>query len=299
MRVGIRAPAAMIVAGLVIGTLATPDVSAPPPHANGFVLLAADLHVHSAFGDGTLPAWDIAREARRRGVDVVAITNHNQVFGAAWGRAVAQWIGGAMLMVGNEITAPSFHIVALGPVRTVDWRLPAAEIIGTIHALGGVAIAAHPVHDYSDYDPAALASLDGAEIAHPTMRAAGDADELRAFFERARQANTNLAPIGSSDFHVSEEIGECLTYVFAEDVSVGAVLNAIRAGRTVAQGVDGRLIGDASLVQAVQRFRRPPHVSERGTWERVAVAVTWTGLVLAVIGWPGPWRPGRNEPTQQ
>ncbi len=86
---GPRAVAALLVlAGLVLTmNAAAPAVRAREPKA-GYQVLAADFHVHSFPGDGVLPPWDLAVEARRRGLDAIALTNHNAMLLVA-PRAVA------------------------------------------------------------------------------------------------------------------------------------------------------------------------------------------------------------------
>lgn len=45
------------------------------------------------------------------------------------------------LYVGDEITAPGFHILGVGIDKHVTWKQSAAEVIEDIHQQGGVAIA--------------------------------------------------------------------------------------------------------------------------------------------------------------
>ena len=46
-----------------------------------------DLHTHSSASDGTDPPAEVMRRARERGVDVVALTDHDTVAGHAEARA--------------------------------------------------------------------------------------------------------------------------------------------------------------------------------------------------------------------
>ena len=65
-------------------------------------------------GDGFLPVWEIQKEAARRGIDVVAITNHNH--NLAW--RIAQSLGllaeYPLVIPGQELTTPTFHMAAVG-----------------------------------------------------------------------------------------------------------------------------------------------------------------------------------------
>jgi predicted metal-dependent phosphoesterase TrpH len=233
-------------------------------------VVAADLHVHSFLGDGAIAPWNLGREASRRGLDAIAITNHNQVFASRLGRWLSGWMGGAIILPGQEVTNPGHHVVAVGIRRAVDWTGPATEIIDSIHAGGGVAIAAHPEPVYwPAFGPQALASLDGAERLHPVIfhRPRGR-DELGEFARRAAAVRARpLAAIGSSDFHALALLGECRTFVFARELSEAAILEAIREGQTVAYAAGDPIPAFASLPPA-------PTIG-------AGAILTWLGL----LGW--------------
>src|SRR5262249_16018100 len=154
-------------------------------------------------GDGALTPWTLRDEARRAGLDVFAVTNHNRTFTARFAGWLASQSDGPILIPGEEGTALEYHLIAIGVDRTGTSRQPAAGAIGDVHGQGGVAIAAHPLPGFHGYDDdVTVAQLDGTEAAHP----AGDAHEeekFAAFFDRARRLNPRIAPIGSSDFHIS------------------------------------------------------------------------------------------------
>ena len=121
-------------------------------------------------GDGALPVWEIQREAARRGLDVIAITNHNDNRSFRLARATGQLQPYPIVIPGQELTTGGFHMAAIGVRTIVDPYLPAHEAIARIHAQGGVAIAAHPVsHSWTENDSEALRTLDGSEMAHPLL----------------------------------------------------------------------------------------------------------------------------------
>jgi hypothetical protein len=252
-----RASAALFVVGLLAGSWADPGGGPPPARVNGYRVLAADLHVHGFFGDGALPPWEIRKEARRRGLDVVALSNHNQIVA---GR-IDGWLSGTasdpIVVRAEEITSRHYHLVAIGITKAVGWDQPAGEAIAQVHAQGGAAIAAHPIRLFWDgFDPDASATLDGAEIAHPLIDGSAEARaELVGFFRRTRERNPDLAPIGSTDFHFRAPMGRCRTYVFARDLTGAAIVEAVRNGRTVAYDSEGHGYGDPALVEATDRLR--------------------------------------------
>jgi predicted metal-dependent phosphoesterase TrpH len=280
---GALAALALLV-GVTVGTLVDTVPGRVVPRSGDNWILAGDFHVHAFPGDGTLAAGELRREAWRAGLDVIAVTNHNQTL-AAHLVARSGRSGEPLVMVGQEITNPGYHLIAVGITVTVDADQPAAEAIRAVHAQGGVAIAAHPSRKYwSAFDDDALALLDGTEAAHAAMRGDGEfAADLRDFFERARQQNSTIAAIGSSDFHSSPALGLARTYIVARERSEGAVLDAIREGRTVAVDGDGGLHGDPDLVRLVAANRPAGRAGALALWRRVSIVCAWAGLLGLIL----------------
>lgn len=252
-----------------------------------FWVLAGDFHVHGFPGDGALPAWALRDEARRRGLHVIAFTNHNQRLAGRIGRWVSGDTATPLVLRAEEITAAHYHLIAVGIERNIPGTLPAADAVAAVHAQGGVAIAAHPVRMFwRGYDAAVLPALDGAEIAHPIL--IGD-DKARAelieFTRRALEQNPHLAPIGSTDYHFRGPMGLCRTYVFAREYSEAGVVEAIRAGRTVAYDPYGRAFGDPALVAAAERVRAAsqPRARWRSVLDRISGLAGMAGLLGLII----------------
>jgi hypothetical protein len=247
--------------------------------AGAYWILAGDLHVHAFPGDGALLPWTLRREAQHAGIDVIAVTNHNQTFAARLARWVAAG-GDPIVIPGSEITNPGFHISAVGISQAVRWNRPASTIIEEVHAQGGVAIAAHPERRYwASWDERAVAVLDGVEVAHPGRHEdPAVARDFDAFYDRLRHARSHVAAIGSSDFHANPSLGQSRTYVLARDWSEAGVLDAIRAGRTVAEDSNGRLYGDPELLELVEANRPPGRSDQHPLLRRLSVVSAWVAL---------------------
>ncbi len=84
-----------------------------------------DLHSHSTASDGELAPGQLVRRARAKGVDVLALTDHDAVDGLPEARAAALGVG-LVLVAGVEISVTwegrLIHIVGLG-VDPEDRRL--------------------------------------------------------------------------------------------------------------------------------------------------------------------------------
>ena len=297
MTIARRLAATLLVCGVVGGSLVERDTPALEPYREGeYWILAGDFHVHSFFGDGLLPPWEARREARRRGLDAIAVTNHNHqaslvvdrwtsfLAGSLTGASGADSASDLLVLPGQEITAARYHLIGVGMATTVDWTQSAAEAIAAVHAQGGAAIAAHPTRGYwNAYDSRALSVLDGSEVAHPLVD--GDAKsrgELIEFYTRLRTARPSAAPIGSSDFHIRAPMGLCRTYVFARERSQAGVVEAIRSGRTVAYDSTGHAFGDAALVAMADRRRQ--HDAVRRTSPSPSASASVVAVLLGLVG---------------
>lgn len=273
--------AALVVAGAAAGTFSPSGAAIVIAQTGGYYALAADFHVHAFPGDGALPSWELAREARRRGLHAIVVSNHNQTLAPRFGRRLLPE-SLPLVIPSQEVTTARFHLVAVGISQTVDWRLPDTELLDAIHAQGGAVIAAHPVGRYGRGSDAMLPRLDGVEIAHPlTNELETGRAELDAFFARVRAVNPTIAPIGSSDFHMVAPLGVCRTWVFAKSVTVDGVLDAIRAGRTVAEDQHGVRYGDPALVALLPST--PETSPQPRAIDVLSVALSLLGLLGLVI----------------
>ena len=282
------ASAALLVLGAALGTAVDRLPSRPPVRAGEYWVLAGDFHVHAFPGDGALAPWVLRDEAARAALDVIAVTNHNQTLTGRLAEWVSESGDGPLMLAGEEITNPQYHMIAAGIAHAVDADQPAAGAIADVHAQGGVAIAAHPSRRFRGYDEdATIAALDGAEASHSEIHF-DDAfgSDLRAFFARARGVNADIAAIGSSDFHgMPPAMGLSRTYLFVHERTKAGVLDAIRSGRTLAADGYGRLSGDSSLIELLGDIRLQGRRDPDPVWRRFSIAMVWLGaLGLIILG---------------
>ena len=248
----------LLVASIAAGTFSDAPRRVPPPFLRGYQVLAADFHVHSfPFSSSTLTPWDTVIEARRQGLDVIAMTPHNHTWVAKVGQWFSKKINGPIVLTGEEIVTPHYHLLAIGIRRTISPNLSAATAIDEIHRQGGVAIAAHPTKKYwPAYDAEAMRKLDGAEVVHPIIWRREDlGEQLRQFYGRA-----HLTAVGDSDYHGLGPVGLCRTYVFTHDASEQGILDAVRKGQTVVYD-RGQAYGDRALIQVAEADGRLPDLA--------------------------------------
>jgi hypothetical protein len=101
--------------------------------------LTCVVHLHSTHSDGTGTVAQIARAAKRAGIDVVLLTDHDSLAGEE------RWYDDVLVLVGEEVTPRNRdHYLAFGIDRVVSPRLSGPEICEEVRAQGGFGFAAHP-----------------------------------------------------------------------------------------------------------------------------------------------------------
>lgn len=248
----------VLLAAIGLGTWLDPRPPKKPIAIDGKVLLRVEMHAHTRFSDGFLSPFDVVDQARRRGLDAIAITEHNVVFPAKLAREYGRRVG-MTVIVGEEITTHEYHLLAYGLDRAVSARLPIRDAIGEVHAQGGLVVAAHPTKRFWPGLEPAIDLLDGVEVVHPiALRDApgfGRHDDIVSFYDRVR-ADHPITAVASSDYHFGSPLGILATYVLATENSEKAILQALHDGHTVVFDPRGRAYGDPSLIAALDG--RPP-----------------------------------------
>ena len=277
----------LVAAAIVAGTVADRPRRNPPLTLGGYRVLAVDFHTHSSmWSDGALTPWGLVLEAERQSLDAFAITAHNETWDAHVGQRFSRLVGGPIVIVGEEIVRPSYHLIAAGITSTVSFMQSAADAIDEVHRQGGVAIAAHPDTDFWEgFDMSAMQRLDGSEICHPSALVPEFVlkEDVQRNYETFA-ARAPVAAIGSSDFHGLGPMGLCRTYVFADAVSEQGILDAVRAHRTVVYGRDGRAYGDPALVQLAAQAGGLP---DREPARAPAGWLDWVSRIAGLLGLAG------------
>jgi predicted metal-dependent phosphoesterase TrpH len=213
----------------------------------------ADLQLHSELGDGLSSIEEILHAAERAGLDVIALTDHDDIRGAFALRDLALRRSSPVEVIpGVEVTTRSGHLLALWVEEEVPMFCSLAQALVQIHEAGGVAIVPHPL-SYLTFSigEGALRELaafgdgarmvDGIEVRNPSY-----AGRVRA--SRAAWLNTHVlrvAETGSSDAHHAALVGTCWTEFSgstSEDLRAALRERATKAhgrGWTLGEHLDG------------------------------------------------------------
>ncbi len=105
----------------------------------------ADLHIHSIhIWDGTSTVSAILKKASHHlKLDVVAITDHDEIRGALEAVMLAPYYG-IEVIPGTEISTRDGHLLGLFINKIIPPGLSLIDSLLRIGDLGGIAIAAHP-----------------------------------------------------------------------------------------------------------------------------------------------------------
>lgn len=191
--------------------------------------LKLDLHVHTCYSnDATTTLREVVLYAKKRGLDGVAITDHNAVEGAL---KLAQK-SNLLVVPGVEVTTQRGHVLALNVTTSIPQRLSTFETIQRIHEAGGIAVAAHPTAVYKGgLRRQIVSSFDAVEVINSTAFPFF----LSTYLGRKLAVRLNLPQTAGSDAHQASGIGFAYTLIEA-DPNADEIIQAIKRGAAVPFG---------------------------------------------------------------
>jgi predicted metal-dependent phosphoesterase TrpH len=207
--------------------------------------IKADLHVHTTYSkDSLITPKDLIYFAKKRGLDAVAVTDHNQLEGA---RKIAKETD-FLIIPGMEVSSRDGHIIALNVQELIPRGLSAIETVERIHKAGGVAVACHPyVYFKGCLRDNVCATFDAIEVINAR------AFPFKSSVKKAEQTakNLGLSRVAGTDAHYGPQIGYAYTVIEAAEPSVEAITKAIVEG-------DCQPFGEPvpAILNAQQEFQR-------------------------------------------
>ncbi len=188
-----------------------------------------DLHIHSNHStDSNMTVDSILKQAVSKGLDGIAICDHNTVEGSLLGIKRSTELNLPLIVLpGMEISTAQGHLIVLGVRENIPSNLSYLETIRIARQKGGVAIAVHPFKaggiGCNAKDADAIETLNSRCIFGEN----GKAEKIAQEFGKPE--------VGGSDSHMLATIGLGYTNIDAEP-DEEAILSAIRAGRTSSSG---------------------------------------------------------------
>ena len=192
-----------------------------------------DLHNHTRWSfDCSMDPAKVVRVAKARGIDAIAITDHDEIEGAREARKAAG--GDVLVIIGEEIDTRAGDVLGLFLKEKITTDDP-LEAIRAIHDQGGLAILAHPFTKTKSVDEPVARALDGCEgfnARHSTVPSIDGTEPEPRIASFAREYD--LALTAGSDAHFYRELARARTIVPAS--SLEEAKEQIRRGNTVLSG---------------------------------------------------------------
>ncbi|MEM5810064.1 MAG: PHP-associated domain-containing protein [Candidatus Aenigmatarchaeota archaeon] len=179
-----------------------------------------DLHCHSYYSDDGLSSpRDLIKEALKKGLDGIALTDHETTKGWEEAKKAAKELG-AFLILGEEIKVEK-NRKKVGDILAffIKEKIKSREIFLAIKEIkdqGGLVFVAHPFHfreKFRDNLEEYLGLIDGIEVFNGRSFTNG-ANEKALFFAK----KYNLPMIGGSDAHFKGAVGSVFTEAEAKNL---------------------------------------------------------------------------------
>ena len=197
-------------------------------------MLKMDSHIHSEYSlDSSSKIDNILEVARKRNLDIIAISDHNTVDGTS--EVIAKTRNTDILAIPSiEISSTHGHILGFGCEENIPRDLSPEDTIDRIHDLGGLAIIPHP---FCFYRHGLLCKSDYRDLKIDAIETKNARFIIGYCNNKAKNLskNENIPGLGASDAHYWKFVGDCYSEIDCEK-DIDSVLKAIRKGKTKAQG---------------------------------------------------------------
>ncbi len=237
-----------------------PEVLREPLRA-GPAWFRGDLHMHTGHSDGQCPnqtgtmvpcpVFVTVEAAVRRGLDFIAITDHNAQSQYDAMRELQPYFNKVLLIPGREITTNFGHLNLLGTTDYLDFRLgtPAVptvnDLLRNARKLGALISINHPSDPTGEqcmgcgWNPSPPANM---HLLNAIEAVNGGSEKFPSlsgipFWMQQLNLGYRLTAIGGSDNHrplmpldEPNSVGSPTTVVYAANLSTPAILEGIRAG---------------------------------------------------------------------
>src|ERR1700738_3039592 len=183
-----------------------------------------DLHTHSFFsGDGVSSPEDLIAAARAKGLNGIAITDHNTCDAVTYllenglMRLDGLPVDNFLILPGVEITTSDGHLLCIGATLPFLKGKPAREVCEIIHERGGLAIPPHPY----DLFRAGIRLSTLEKLPIDAIEVFNAATTLRRYNRYAfKYAQLRGLPmIAASDAHHAAAVGTAYTILNTDDLS--------------------------------------------------------------------------------
>ena len=201
----------------------------------------ADLHIHSACGDGMATVAELLEYAdEKTDLSVIAVTDHDDLTGGLEARE--EWARGhhrVDVIAGMEVTTLQGHLLALFIEKPVPSLKPLIPTLEAVHRQGGLCIIPHPMNwltrSIGDKAIERVMRERGGGVYFDAVQLSGKGLGAGVGMKKACHLNRemyHLPEVGGSDAHFLPAVGSAYT-VFegesAEDLRHSILMGATSA----------------------------------------------------------------------
>ncbi|MEM4565273.1 MAG: CehA/McbA family metallohydrolase [Archaeoglobaceae archaeon] len=187
-------------------------------------MLKAELHVHSRYSDGLDSVEKLVREAIKKGIEIISITDHDTLNGSLSAIELVEAEKLEIIVIpGIEVSTRSGHLLAYGIFREIEANLSMKETCKRVKEIGGISVLAHPF-DLLRNGTIRVSDFKFADCIE-VFNAKNYFNFLANFFAKRFKKHG----IGGSDAHCAKHLGLVINYL--ESVDKSAILNALFDGK--------------------------------------------------------------------
>ncbi len=187
-----------------------------------------DLHVHSRYSfDSISNPEKILKIARKKGLDGIAITDHDAIKGGIIASQVN--IKDFFTIIGSEIGTEAGDIIGLFLNEEIKSRT-SLEVIDEIKAQDGIAVLAHPFRRAKEINDEVIKRIDVIEAFNARNKKSAN------IMAKNLALKHNLPMIAGSDAHFYFEIGRARTIINADNHEISSIRRAILTNSTKLSG---------------------------------------------------------------
>ena len=211
-----------------------------------------DLHIHTGHSDGSCasqarkpvpcPLFLTAEAGVRRGLDFIAISDHNTISQYNAERELQPYFDKLLLIPGRELTTFHGHANVFGTTSFIDYRVPDTNsMLRQAQALGAIVSINHPEAPsgencmgcgWTPASPIDMKLITAIEVIN------GTGPPATHLWDEQLHEGHRLTAIGGSDNHHADwpversgAVGYPATVVYARSLSVPDIIAGIRSGR--------------------------------------------------------------------
>ncbi len=234
--------------------LILPDLNHEPLQ-QGARWYRGDLQCHTHHSDGRGSLATLISTAKQQRLDFLAVTDHNNTSHIYEYPHIAdgpQVNHPLLLIPATEVTTYAGHMNVWGLQRWQEFRCSNGDvatmrqIIDAAHKQGALASVNHPKTDGPPWEYGPELPFDCMEVWQGLWPMCND--ESMALWDSLLQQGRRIVAVGGSDYHQPLQamegnphlLGNPTTWVYAESLSVPAILRAIQRGRVcISADIDG------------------------------------------------------------